>query len=190
MIRTRWHDWLASIEDGYHLLQGATSQVFVLGLSMGGDLSLLLASRHPVQGVVAMSTPYELPADPRLRLMKWQHWLVPFAPKGDSDWQDEQAPKEHFSYQGYSTRSLLELQYLLPEMRASLCNISAPTLLRHAKNDGGVDPGSMPKLYQDIGSADKQMLWFEKSGHVLPRDASRKEVFQAASDFIEQKMEK
>jgi carboxylesterase len=188
MIRTRWPDWLACAEDGYHLLSGVVNQIFVLGLSMGGVLSLMLASHYPVQGVVAMSTPYELPADPRLRWMKWLHWLVPFVPKGESDWLDQQALEEHFSYDAYPTRSLIELQSLLPEMRASLPQISAPTLLMHSKNDAGVDPGSMPKLYQDIGSADKQMLWFEKSGHVLTRDASREDVFQAASNFIEQKL--
>ena len=39
LIRTRWQDWLASVEDGYHLLQGDCAQIFVCGLSMGGILS-------------------------------------------------------------------------------------------------------------------------------------------------------
>ncbi len=64
MIRSHWQDWLLSVEDGYNLLRSCTDQVFLLGLSMGGVLSLTAASRLPVRGVVAMSTPYQLPDRP------------------------------------------------------------------------------------------------------------------------------
>ncbi len=185
MIRTRWPDWLASVEDGYCLLKDCTSQIFLVGLSMGGVLSLLFASKFPVKGVVAMSTPYELPPDPRLKYVQWLHWFKPFMPSGESDWHDKKAEADHVSYGGYPTRSLAELNGLLPEMRAGLPNITAPTLLMHSRNDDGVSPESMPKIYQYLGSEDKHMQWFENSGHVLTRDAERENVFQAAAEFVE-----
>ncbi len=43
MVRARWRDWLLSVEDGYNLLRSCTDQVFLLGLSMGGVLSLTAA---------------------------------------------------------------------------------------------------------------------------------------------------
>jgi len=30
MIRARWYDWLASVEDGWHYLSGLTQQIFIL----------------------------------------------------------------------------------------------------------------------------------------------------------------
>src|SRR5262245_26388061 len=51
MIRSRYTDWMASVEDGYHLLRGVTQRIFLVGLSMGGALSLLMASRLDVKGV-------------------------------------------------------------------------------------------------------------------------------------------
>src|SRR5512143_2591480 len=45
MVRAHWTDWTASVEDGYHLLCGITSDIFLAGLSMGGVLSLLLSTR-------------------------------------------------------------------------------------------------------------------------------------------------
>jgi carboxylesterase len=45
MIRSRYPDWLASVEDGYNLLRSSCDQVFLLGLSMGGILSLISATR-------------------------------------------------------------------------------------------------------------------------------------------------
>ncbi len=62
MFRARPRDWVASVEDGYHLLRGLSEQVVVMGLSLGGILSLHFASRFEVRGVVAMSVPYVLMA--------------------------------------------------------------------------------------------------------------------------------
>ena len=47
MMRMQWQDWLASVEDGYFLLKNCVDQVFIIGLSMGGILSLTFSSQHP-----------------------------------------------------------------------------------------------------------------------------------------------
>ena len=36
----KWSDWLNSVEDGYHILKGASEKIVIAGLSMGGILSL------------------------------------------------------------------------------------------------------------------------------------------------------
>jgi len=182
--RTRWGDWLDSVEDGWHTLGGASTQRFIIGLSMGGILSLTFAARFPVAGVVAMSTPYALPPDPRLPFLRWLHPLMPTVPKGDSDWVDPEPEKDHIDYPHYSTRAILELKHLVDEMHDSLPKVSAPTLLMHSRQDGGVDPENMPKIYKELGCEDKSMLWFENSGHVLTRDTAREQVFEASVDFI------
>lgn len=184
MIRSRWRDWLASVEDGWHLLKRATSQIFSLGLSMGGVLSLLFASRFPVTGVVAMSTPYRLPPDPRLRLIKWLSWISPYTPKGPPDWHSPEGEEGHISYPKYPTRSIAELVPLMAEMRAGLPKVTMPVLLMHSRQDGSVDPANMQMIYDHLGSTDKRMLWIENSGHVITRDAAQGQVFQAAADFI------
>ena len=184
LIRTRWGDWLASVEDGWQILGGATTQIFVIGLSMGGVLSLLLASRFPVKGVVAMATPYKLPPDPRLPFLRWLHWFKPWIAGGASDWHDLEAEKVHISYDGYPSRSILELNELLTKMRAGLPRVTEPTLLIHSRQDGSIDPENMPNIYKELGSKDKAMLWIENSGHVLTRDAAREQIFKAADDFI------
>lgn len=56
LIRTSRKQWLASVETAFSQLS-QYSYIFVGGLSMGGALSLLLASRHPerVTGVIVLS---------------------------------------------------------------------------------------------------------------------------------------
>ena len=48
-------DWRATVETRYRALRDTHEKVFVLGLSMGALLSLDLALRHPVDGVVLMA---------------------------------------------------------------------------------------------------------------------------------------
>ncbi len=188
MIRTNYSDWLASLEDGFRLLSGMTHHIYILGLSMGGALALTAASYLPVRGIVAMSTPYKIPDDWRLKYIDMLSKVVPYMPKSKASsgtgWFDPQAWQEHVFYPQHPTRSIGQLNKLLAEMRASLPQVSVPALLIHSRNDHGVWPGSMPAIYQDLGSADKQMLWIENSGHVITRDAQRETVFKAAADFV------
>ena len=185
MLRCRWPDWIASVEDGYNLLSGVTRQVFMVGLSMGGVLSLLFAAQHPVAGVVAMSTPYALPPNPRLPIIRQIYWLQPRVEKGPPDWHNPAAGLDHVDYPYYPTLAVAELNDLLAEMRAALPSVKVPTLLVHSHQDTGVAPENMGRVYADLGSADKQMLWVEDSGHVVTREPERQRIFEAAHQFIQ-----
>jgi carboxylesterase len=186
MIRSRWWDWVASIEDGWALLSGCTERIFVIGLSMGGILALLSASYQPVAGVVAMAVPFHLPQDPRLHFIKLLSRFQRFQPKGPPAWYDMEAYREHVSYPGDPTRAYAELRDLLVEMRAGLPRVSAPALLIYSKNDQTVKASDehMEKIYDSLGSEIKQTLWVENSGHVITRDAARQTVFQAVGEFV------
>ena len=190
MIRSHWTDWTASVEDGYSLLRSLTDNIFIVGLSMGGVLSLLMSTRLKVRGVVAMSTPYKLPDNPRLRHIEWISKIVAYMPKSDeapgSGWFDKDAWKEHVSYPMNPVRSIGELNKLLGEMRAALPKINVPVLLIHSRDDKYVAPESMEHIYADlVNASDKKKLYITGSGHVVTRDAARHQVFKVAAEFIQ-----
>lgn len=189
MIRSNWTDWTASVEDGYHLLCGLADRIFLVGLSMGGVLSLLMSTRLDVAGVIAMSTPYKLPDDPRLRHIDWIAKMIPYMPKSDEEpgasWFDKEAFKEHISYPQNPVRSIGQLNMLLGEMRTALPNIRIPVLLIHSKDDRYVQPENMEMIFADLKNAsDKEKIYITGSGHVVTRDAARHQVFELARDFI------
>lgn len=191
MIRSNWTDWTACVEDGFHLLSGSVDQIFLAGLSMGGVLSLLMSTRLDVAGVVAMSTPYKLPDDPRLRHIEWISRIVSYMPKGDEEpgasWFDKEAFKEHVSYPQNPVRSIGELNKLLGEMRAALPNLRVPVLLIHSRDDKYVLPENMEMIFADLkNTSDKTKVYITGSGHVVTRDAARQQVFDLARDFIKQ----
>jgi carboxylesterase len=167
-----------------------TENIFFVGLSMGGVLSLLMSTRLDVRGVVAISTPYKLPDDPRLRHVDWIAKMIPYMPKSSgepgSGWFDKQAWQDHISYPQNPVRSIGQLNQLLIAMRAALPDVHVPVLLMHSKDDDYVVPDNIDRIYDDLVNApDKTRLYLTGSGHVIPRDAARQQAFQAALEFIQ-----
>lgn len=192
MIRTRWEDWLASVEDGYHLLHGCADQIYVIGLSLGGILSLTFASglstpACPIAGVVAMATPQHIPINSHLvPALKFISLFKKTNPKGPGDWQDKEAERQHTAYPVDPIKGGIELNLLLYEMYNGLPLVSAPALLIYSKDDHTVLPDEKHAelIYEKLGSAKKQLVWIEKSGHVLTRDLQRETVFKIIANFV------
>jgi len=189
MLRSRWRDWLLTVEDGYDLLSTCTDRIFLLGLSMGGVLSLTAAAQLPVRGVVAMSTPYDLPA---LSMPLWVARVLsqfkPYIPKGKvpgSGWFDPAAYAQHVAYPMNPVRSAVELKLLIQEMHAALPKVIVPVLLIHSRNDDYVVKDSMQQIFNHLGTSDKQMLWVEGGGHVITEEPTRETVFKAAAGFVQ-----
>ena len=197
MLHTCWQDWLASVEDGWHLLDSALKftpaakrRIYVMGLSMGGVLALILASRRyakrcPVAGVVAMSTPFDLPQDWRLPYIRLLSLIQPEVAKGPPDWRNPDAAQDHIDYPAYPTRSIAELRDLLAVMRSLLSEVRVPTLLIHSREDTGVLPENMESIYRHLGGSNKQKLYVENSGHVIIREPERQIIFQAVTAFMD-----
>ena len=190
MIRSRYTDWIASVEDGYHLLCGVTDKIFLVGLSMGGILSLLMSTQLGVRGVIAMSTPSRLPTDYPIWLLKLVSLVMRYRPKTKevpgSGWFDKSAYADHISYSKNPVRSSAELKKLILAMHAALPKVNAPVRLMHSKDDRYVLPENMEHIYAGlINAQDKTKHYITGSGHVLPRDAARQQVFQSALEFIQ-----
>lgn len=190
MIRSRWTDWVASVEDGYHLLCGMSDNIFLVGLSMGGILSLLMSSELKVKGVIAMSTPSRLPTDYPIWLLKLISLVIRYRPKSNqppgSSWFDKAAYQDHIAYGKNPVRSSAELKKLILGMHAALPKVRVPVLLMHSKDEKYILADNMESIYAGLVNApERTKLYITGSGHVLPRDASREQVFQAAVEFIQ-----
>ena len=189
MIRCSYTDWIASVEDGYALLSNSVDSVIVMGLSMGGILSLTTSAYLPFKGVVAMSTPYQLPNDPRLKLIKWLSKIIRYVPKSKDEpghsWFDKTAFKTHVSYEKNPLHAIGEINKLIGHMHVALPKINVPILLIHSKNDDYVIKDSMPRIHAQLTTTQKEMVWIEGSGHVITNDAQREKVGQIVLDFVQ-----
>ena len=184
MLRARWWDWIASAEDGLNILRSVTDRQVVMGLSMGGVLSLILAARYKVNAVVSYSSPCKMPDDPRLKLIRLLHWFVPRQPKGLPDWHNLEAAKDHVDYPYFPTRSIIELQELIKVMRSELPAVKVPAFFVQSHGDHTISPESMDFLYKHVSSKVKNRLWVDDSGHVVIREPESEKIFSETKLFL------
>jgi esterase/lipase len=157
---------------------------------MGGALCLLMSTRLGVRGVAALSTPYSLPRDYPTWFLRGSSRLKKYNPKGKgkpgSGWFDKAEYREHISYPQNPVRSVAELKELLLEMQKALPKVNVPVLLMHSKDDTYVPPENMDTIFARLVHArDKTKLYITGSGHVVTRDAARRQVFERVYEFIE-----
>jgi carboxylesterase len=187
MIRSRAEDWLASVEDGFDLLRPNCEKIFLLGLSMGGVLSLIQAARLPVDGVVAMSTPYEMPNELARRfpwLLKMLSPVVPALGKEEGSWFSPELEENHIHYAKNPVRPAYELNQLLATMRQELPNIKIPAMVIHSLDDSGVQSENAENIYQYLGTSQKELVWVDHANHVITRDGDTMRVFEPICRFI------
>lgn len=180
MQRSHWRDWYLSALDGWYLLQQQCRQIVVAGTSAGGATSLLIAASHPVAAVVALAAPIYMPDDPRLRFLRLYGRLRPFLPK--PHWTEDQRASR---YPVTPTFSLGQLVDYLPVVEAALPRVQAPVLLAHSRADRTVPPDSMERIYKQLGSAEKEMIWLDDAQHVLTEDEQHRDaLFEKIGAFI------
>ncbi len=187
MRRMHWQDWAASVEDGIDMLKSCCSKVVTIGLSMGGALSIYAAANYPLDGAVAISSPYSVD-DKRLPLLRLISVFKPYINKGHSDLKDPEQAAEHANYTMYPTRSIIELDRLLKATRKAVPDISIPILLIHSRADQGVSIKNLDRYYKKINSPKKSKLVLERSGHVVTEDIEREIAFQAITDFVKKEI--
>ena len=188
--RITWQDWANAVLDGWHILSAQTEQVFLVGFSMGGALALQLAPILPAAGLICLSTPYELGPDSRMNFFTIFSNIISYASQGPSDCELENQAEDHFSYEKYPLKGLIQLVRLLESMRESLPEIKTPTFLIHSQNDIGIPPQNMERIVQALGTPlpEIRTLLLKNSGHVVTRDCDKDLVFEEIHRFIQDVM--
>ena len=180
--RSTWRDWLTAVEDGINLLQGMCDQIYVAGLSMGGVLTLTAASRYEVHGVAALSTPYGLTRDWRVRFMRPLGLFVPKFKK-----PAVVGNRAETSYAYYVPHAIAEAAELAQLMQDGLSKINVPVLLIQSHGDKVIEPNALDLLSAQLRAPRLETLWLEKSGHVITLDVEREIVYRKVADFFSEK---
>ena len=201
----RWSQWVEAAHTALRALRQSCAHVVLAGESMGGLIALHLATRHPdeVEGVVSLATPAAI-QDPRARLVRFARYFVPyFYPLKEADFSDpavRQSVAERMResldlddpavVRQLKTRvripldAIAELMALNDQVVKDLPRLTRPVLFLQGRKDKTIAPNSMTLLCAIAGSKDKQMLWLENSGHVLPLEPDAHIVCYMAEQFV------
>ncbi|HWR42509.1 alpha/beta hydrolase [Sporomusa sp.] len=182
MAKTAWPHWYDSVEDGYHLLAGICTSVAAVGLSMGGLLALKLASEYPLRRLAVISAPIYI-ANKRLRLLPLYRLFTNFVPKKRKRLLDV-GEEYSISYEVTPLSSLSSLLELVKHVIGVLPSVTVPALIVQSTKEHTVEPESAQYIYDKLGSTEKQLVWLNKSGHIVTLDIERDYVFQKIGQFL------
>lgn len=175
--RCKWQDWTHTAEDAYKTMKRGCRRVFVGGESMGGLLALFLASQHPeIAGVLLYAPALQVKGLSRSRYLAP---ILKFTKKGPGD--------RSMPWKGYWVNPLYaanQLYLLQQEILKRLPAVLQPTLIVQGRKDQTIDPAGANLLYDRLGSADKQLHWFEESGHCALLDHEADVIFELTEVFI------
>jgi carboxylesterase len=183
LARTTWTDWVELAGRELEALRAEHERVFVVGVSMGGLVTLRLAQTLRVDGLVVIGTPLAL-RPPLPLLARALRRLMPFRVKRGSDIREPAARERHPGLAATPLAAVTELVRLQGEVVADLARIEAPILVAHGRHDRTALPRDAARIHAAVASRRKQLVYLESSGHVATVDYDGPALARIAADFI------
>lgn len=184
MVPTRWSDWSADVEASYQTLRQRCNKIVVLGLSMGGTLTLWLAAHHPeLAGIVCINPAAQpLPDEMMVGIKSLVNDGVETIPAIGSDIADP-TTKEI----AYEATPVCALHSLLVDgvsvVAQQYPSIKVPMLLLNSVNDHVVDPKQSDHLVEHYGGKVERVM-LERSYHVATQDYDKQIIFEKSIAFV------
>lgn len=198
MAKTSWEDWAKDVEAGVKKLRESCDIVIGVGLSMGGLLALYLGTLGIIDGLVTMNAPMVL-ADRRTRFARFVRPFMKYvgkpksAPrvmKSKSSLPIPESKVERFVYERIPVDSLISLNRGIRQVRSKLHTIKCPALLMQSTKDLTVNPISIEIIKKRIEQVNPDVLYWEKSGHILTLGPEREAVILKVHEFLQKFVEK
>lgn len=168
--------WQKEAEKAFLNFQKVVEKVYVGGNSLGANLTILLASQYPVEGVISLGGAIYL--SPALRFaQKIGPVIVRLLVNEDS------VP----FFQVNPNVSIIEMTKLFIDTKVALPNVKAPILIIHSKHDKMVLPKSAKYIYKKVSSKDKKLVFAanrQKNGHGLACKDFNNQVSEEILKFI------
>ena len=182
--RCSCRDWFDAVVNEYQRMRTTHLKLFVIGLSMGGVLSLHLAAHYPIDGVVTMGSGTRL-TDWRIRLLPFLRHFLQKIRKTHNDYA--RGPNRiRFAYDYNSVNPTRELLRLQRHVEDDLPDVIAPLLLIHSKNDIIIKFKNAELIRSLVRSKDVTIVPLENSRHVVTLSEDKETIHSAVKTFISQ----
>lgn len=179
LLTTGPDDWWQDVLDAYdHLKSLGYEEIAVAGLSLGGLFSLKLGHNRPLKGIVAMSTPTRMDSSSPI-IQGFLDYVRNY--KKYEGKTPEQIDAEMLAYADAPMDTIAKLKDEINEVIPQIDLIYAPIMVVQGKKDQMVDVNGAELIYNKVESEQKELNWYENSGHVITID---KEKAQLQDDIL------
>ncbi len=184
LVPRRWDDFVHEALRAYDGLAARCERVAVVGLSVGGGLTALIAEERPnVAGCVFINPMLKGPGaelETALRDMI-DSGLETLETGSESDIKKPGASEA--KYEGWPLRSLQSVIDGVEVVGAHLSAITAPSLLLSSREDHTVAPDNGDEIVTN-SSGPVERVWLEESYHVATLDNDQELVERSTLEFL------
>jgi carboxylesterase len=189
LIGVTYDDLLADARAALADLQSEAERVAVVGLSVGGLLALDMAIHAPAgldsMAVLAPSLRYVNPLARFAPLVA----LVMKTAKNDPTlaFTDQSRVARAGNYSTFPSATFVTIERAGQRVEAALPRITTPILIVGARRDRVIRPEVAQIVHDRAGSRQKELVWFERSGHELLLDCEADAVAERIGQFLQQR---
>lgn len=182
---TSYRVWLKGVEEAYHELSAQCSQVFVLGISMGGALALHLGLTFPeIKGLILINHGILMKFDlMRILLLPILRFFMPFSTAIGNDIKDPHA--KELAYEKTPTNGAYHLTRLFRYIKSSLSLIEQPVMIFKSIEDHVLPLNNVHYTLKHISSKQKEVVWLDNSYHVASLDYDKDLIASKSIEFIQ-----
>ena len=180
---TRWEDWYAEVDRAFRELEGRCDRVFVLGLSMGGSLTLRLAEEKgsAIAGIVLINAAVHSERKDR-HLLPLLQAVVPSFPGISND--IKKPGQDEGAYNKIPLKAAYSLSKLWAVVRQDIDKVGQPALVFRSAEDHVVEPSNAEWIMSHMRSTDKTLVVLPDSYHVATLDNDARTIEDASIAFI------
>lgn len=174
-----WEDVLAGFKQ---LRDSGYEEIAVGGLSLGGVFSLKVGVKLPVKGIVTMCAPMSMKTTDTMfqGVLKYAADYKKFEGKSAVEIEEEME-----ALRVQSMPSLRDLRDLVYRVKDELGQVEAPLFVVQSRKDEVIDPNSANVIYDKSNAVEKELKWFEDSGHVITLGPEKEQLHEDVYQFLE-----
>ncbi|WP_164668164.1 alpha/beta hydrolase [Virgibacillus doumboii] len=183
LVKASADEWWEDVQNAFnHLKELGYQEIAVAGLSLGGVLSLKLAYSEQVKGVIPMCAPMffdnetELTKGYRFKAKEFKQ-----LEGKDADTIEQEVNKLIDDSQDM----FKDLGEFITEVSKNIDTIYTPTFVVQARQDEMINTDSAEYIYKNVEADEKDIKWYEKSGHVITMDKEKEQLFEDIYQFLE-----
>lgn len=180
---TTWEDWYAEVDRAFTDLRGRCQTTFVMGLSMGGSLSLRLAEQRPdeVAGLVLVNPAVHSERPDRF-LLPIIRFVVPSFPGISND--IKKPGGDEGAYDKLPLKAAYSLTQLWSAVKTDIAKVDQPLLVFRSAEDHVVEPSNTAWILEHVSSTDTSEVVLADSYHVATLDNDAPTIFDGSLEFV------
>lgn len=186
MGKTTWQHWLDYARDAFRHLQERCKYASVVGLSMGGCISLLIAEQMHPTAIVPVSAPMAV----QNKMLPLARFAAPFLPM--VWWQTRDSfdfpviRQYDYGYPGFPTHLGGDLHRLIRMARRDLHAVQCPVLVVQSHGDQVISPDSADVILRGVSSPKAGVLWLDSVPHVCTISHEHERITEAIAKHLKE----